>query len=158
MGPAWTPCRGHPEAGTCRAHREVMGLTETRRRLQRHHTQGSTKMNLQTCSLDTCGTQNPMQMYTQIPTRTQNREDIFILTKDTHTLMKTDTGHPHACAHKSHTYHEQCSQGCACTTHRRVHRHKDTYVQTWGTGVQKESADIREKLLDTHRLHRRTQG
>lgn len=73
---------GRHMQGTLRA---AMGFTETSRRLQRHHTQGSTNMNLQTCNLDTCGTQNAMQMDTQIAARTQNREDLFMLTKDTHT-------------------------------------------------------------------------
>lgn len=85
---AWVQCgrlvtgiAGRHMQGTLRA---AMGFTETSRRLQRHHTQGSTNMNLQTCNLDTCGTQNAMQMDTQIAARTQNREDLFMLTKDTH--------------------------------------------------------------------------
>lgn len=67
--------------------------------------------------------------------------------------MKTDTGHPDMCAHKSHTYHEECSQGRVWTTHRCIHWQQDTYMQTRGTGVQK-CGDIQRKTGRTRRLHR----
>ena len=152
---SWAP-RGRHMQGTLR---EVMGLTETSRRLQHHHTEGSTKMNLQTCSLDTYAGHKTLCRCTHGYPPGHRIERIYLYWPKTHTLMKTDTGHPDTCAHKSHTYHEQCSQGCACTTHRCIHWHKDTYMQTWGTGVQKECGDIQRKTpRHTHRLHRRTQG
>lgn len=76
------------------------------------------------------------------PGHKQNREDIFILTKDTH--MKTDT-----CAHKSHTYQERCSQGHAWAKGRCTHWHKHVPADT-GTGMQKEYGDT-EKNSWTHR-------
>lgn len=148
MGPGWTPCHGHPEAGTCRARSERSWDLETAPSHVGLHKNESTDVQLG----HRCGTQNPMQVDTQIPTRAQNREDIFILTKDTH--MKTDTGHPDTCAHKSHTYHEQCSQGRAWTIHRCIHWQQDTYMQTRGAGVQKECGDIQGKTGCTHRLHK----
>lgn len=66
--------------------------------------------------------------------------------------MKTDTGRPDTCAHKSHTYHEQCSRGCACTTqmHPLAQRYVHADVGHWCA----EMGTPGEKLLNTHTLHR----
>lgn len=96
-----------------------------------------------------CGTQNPCRCTHKFPPgHKQNREDIFILTKDTH--MKTDID----TQTRVHTNPIHTKNGA----HRDMHGQKadapigtNMYVQTRAQACRKSMETQRKKLLDTQK-------
>lgn len=97
-----------------------------------------------------------MQVYTQIPTRAQNREDIFISTKDTHTHENTQDAQTRVLTSPIRTtksaHRDVRGEHTDASTGSKIHtcRH--------GAPVCRRSVETSREKLDAHIGYTRTAG